>query len=251
MRISSSSLLLGVATLSLTLTLAACGGDSSGPPPAGAPSVPPPSVPEPGGGACEGGEAFESTFAAIQSQIFERHGCTQNVCHGDARSGGLDLRAGAAYANLVEVPSSGSTLPRVVPGDKSRSFLWLKLAAKTAPGSVTIAGSPMPSGLPAISEDELEGLRLWIYSGAPGSGTVNGTEALPARCLPDPQPISIKPLEPPAPGEGLQFVLPPLEVKAASEQEVCFATYYDVREQVPVANQDSHGRYFRYSGQEL
>jgi len=250
MRASMSSL-LGVATLSLTLALAACGGDSSRQPPAGAPSVPPPSEPEPGGAACEGGEAFESTFAAIQSQIFERHGCTQNVCHGDARSGGLDLRGGAAYANLIEAPSSGSSLPRVVPGDKSRSFLWLKLAAKTVPGSVTIAGSPMPSGLPAISEDELDAVRLWIHSGAPESGTVNGTEALLSACLPDAQPISIKPLEPPAPGEGVQFVLPPLEVKAASEQEVCFATYYDVREQVPVANQDSHGRYFRYSGQEL
>jgi hypothetical protein len=236
-----------ILVVGLTLVLAACGGGSgvSETPPSGAPTLPPDDP------ACEGGVAYESTFAAIQSRIFAGHGCTQSVCHGDARSGGLDLRAGAAYANLVEVPSSGASVPRIVPGDKDRSFLWLKLAAKTIPGSVQVAGSPMPSGLPAISEDELDALRIWIHSGAPETGTVAGTEALLSACLPDAEPITIRPLEPPAPGEGVQFVLPPIEVEAASEQEVCLATYYDVRDQVPAANQDPAGRFFRYSGQEL
>jgi hypothetical protein len=232
----------------LTATLAACAGHgevSDGPSP-GEPSEPPPS-----GADCDVGDAYASTFAAIQSLVFERHGCTQDVCHGSARSGGLDLRPEAAYASLVEVPSSGATIARVVPGDKDRSFLWLKLAAKTLPGEVQVAGSPMPSGLPAISLDELEALRLWIHSGAPETGTVAGTESLLSACLPEAVPITIRPLAPPPPGEGVQFVLPPIEVEAASEQEVCLATYYDVREQVPVENQDRGGRFFRYSGQEL
>jgi hypothetical protein len=45
--------------------------------------------------------SFESTFEAIQKNVFERRGCTQAACHGSAASGGLDLRAGAAYSGLA------------------------------------------------------------------------------------------------------------------------------------------------------
>jgi hypothetical protein len=236
----------------LTFALGGCAGagdpvETGGP---GVPSEPPPAEPPPAEG-CEGGESYAGTFAAIQALVFERHGCTQAVCHGDAAVGGLDLRPDVAYANLVEAPSTGATFPRVVPGDKDRSFLWQKLAAKTVPGSVQITGAPMPSGLPAIPLDELEALRLWIHSGAPAEGAVAGTEKLLSACLPVPGPITIEPLDPPAPGEGVQFVLPPIPIAAASEQEVCFATYYDVRDRVPPENQDARGRFFRYSGQEL
>jgi hypothetical protein len=227
--------------LSLALALAACsdapdGGSS------GAPSQP--------GEPCEG-VGYDGTFAGIQKVVFERHGCTEQVCHGSAAQGGLELTPEVAYANLFDVDALGSPLKRVEPGDNDRSYLWLKLAAATAPGSVDINGAPMPNGRPPISADELELLRLWIYAGAPETGTVPGTEALLDACLPPPKPITIKPLEPPPADEGLQFVLPTVGLAAGSEQEVCFATYYDVSGRVPEEFQDPTGTYFRFSGQEL
>src|SRR5262249_7973304 len=86
---------------------------------------------------------------------------------------------------------------------------------------------------------------------APQTGTVAGTEALLNACLPPVEPITIKPLEAPAPGEGVQFVLPTVHLPHNVEQEVCFATYYDVSAQVPTDMQDPSGRYFRYSTPEL
>lgn len=55
-----------------------------------------PQVPNPA--ACESGTSYDSTFAAAQAQIFERHGCTQQVCHGSSAQGGLDLSPDATAA---------------------------------------------------------------------------------------------------------------------------------------------------------
>ena len=232
---------LRIATVCIGLAAAGCGGGGGGDASQGPPDP----------AACQSGTSYDSTFAAVQAQIFERHGCTQQVCHGSSAQGGLDLSPDVAYANLIEKPSLSSAFPRVLPGDNDRSYLWLKLAAKTNPGSVTIAGAPMPNGLPAISADELELLRRWIYAGAPETGTVIGTEELIDGCLPAPEPITIKPLDPPAPGDGVQFVLPTVFLAKKHEQEVCFATYYDISAQVPTEFQDPSGKYFRFAGQEL
>jgi len=199
--------------------------------------------------------SFKSTFDGIQKVIFDGHGCTNQLCHGSSQQGGLDLSAGVAYQNLLEVPSTESEFPRIQPGDQNRSFLWLKLAAKTAPNllppGVQVAGAPMPNGLAALSSDELEALRLWIYSGAPQTGTVPGTEAVLNACLPPAEPIVIKPLDPPPPGTGLQFVMPDWHLEAHSQHELCFATYYDVSNQVPNEFQDPTGTMFRFSTNDL
>jgi hypothetical protein len=92
----SSRILVGAVCL---LLASACSGGGSGgePAPPGAPS-------------CEAAQAFDSTFDAIQTVIFEKHGCTQDICHGEARSGELDLRPGAAYDAIFDVPSTVSAL---------------------------------------------------------------------------------------------------------------------------------------------
>jgi hypothetical protein len=228
-----------VAASALAAALAsACGGGSGAP----APVVDP---------TCDG-PAYASTWQGIQETVFARHGCTEKICHGGANAGGLDLSPEAAWANLFDVPSTASpSTRRILPGDKDRSLLWLKLAAKTRPASVSVAGAPMPINLPGIPEQELDLVRQWIYAGAPETGTVPGTEDLLGGCLPPVEPIAIKPLDPPAPGEGVQFVLPPIEVPPGTEQEYCFATYYDVSAQVPTSMRDPSGRLFRYSEQEL
>ena len=200
---------------------------------------------------CAGKEEYASTYEAVQKRVFEGGGCTSDVCHGSSKQGGLQLTADVAYRSIFERPSTESTLKLIEPGDNDRSWLWMKLAANTKPGSVQISGSPMPLGRAAISEQDLELLSLWIYAGAPETGTVRGTEELLGACLPPVEPITIKPLEAPAADVGVQFVLPEWDLPAASEHELCMATYYDITDQVPREFQDPSGQMFRFYAFEL
>ena len=253
MRRSESGPLRASALLSVLALAAACS-DSGGPGAAPAPQL----DPQPGEERCAGGE-FEGTFDAIQEVIFERRGCTADACHGEARSGGLDLRRGASYANLVEVPSRASSWLRIMPGEPSESFLYQKVAAAAAPGSFEIAGSPMPVGLDPLGEGELEVLRTWIEAGAPETGSVGDSvegssdylAGLLDVCLPPATPIQIAPLAPPAAEEGVQLRMPPYVVPAASEVEVCFAQYYDLSEVVPARFQDAERGVFFVNGSRL
>lgn len=176
--------------------------------------------------------AKSSTWGTIQKTIFERHGCTETTCHGAGQSGGLDLRPKVAYQNLVGVFSPLGQQMRVERGSRQDSFLYRKLAAATE-GLTGVPGTPMPFTGDALSADELEAVRLWIQAGAPETGTVAGTEKLLATCLPPAGPIKIAAPPAPAASEGVQFHAPPWEIPAKGEDEVCYATYYDVDAQVP------------------
>jgi cysteine-rich repeat protein len=201
-------------------------------------------------GACVG-EPFASTFDAIQTLVFERHGCTNTLCHGTAPGrGGLVLARDVAYGNLLEVPSQGSAFPRIEPAQPRKSALWLKLLKGLDPTATTIPGDPMPSTLPAIPENLLEAMRIWIEHGAPATGTVPGTQALLGGCYPDPVPISIAPLAPPDPEAGIQLEMPAYRLPPQTETEVCFATYYDVRDAVPARFKDPTNEFF-YSRQDI
>jgi len=225
-----------------------CGSSGGGSGSQDVPNTPPPTDPPPTDPTCE--ESYDSTFDAIQSVVFERHGCTAEACHGSAASGRLDLRADVSYANLFEAPSTASSLARVHPGTKERSFLWLKLLA-ASDDTVEITGSPMPLGSTPLGETEMELLRLWIQGGAPQHGTVQGTESLLDACLPDPEPILIEPLDPPPAGEGVQLVMPDWDLPPGSENEICFATYYDVSDQVPEEFKSEDGKFFFYESFEI
>ncbi|MEE8310885.1 MAG: hypothetical protein V3R77_01425, partial [Candidatus Binatia bacterium] len=198
-------------------------------------------------GNCDG-TSYDSTWQAIQQLVFEHNSCTNLLCHGGAPGqGSLDLSAAAAYANLLEVASAGSALDRVVPASPNTSAVSLKLLKASDP-TVDIAGDPIPTGLPAIDSDLLEAVRVWILSGAPETGTVSGTEALLGGCFPEPGPISIAPLQPPNAADGFQFEMPATPLSAETEIEVCFATYYDVSNDVPVQYQDPTGEFFYANG---
>jgi len=197
------------------------------------------------------GDAFASTFDAIQSLVFERHGCTNNLCHGSAPGqNGLVLSRDVAYGELLEVPSQGSAFPRIEPAQPRKSSLWLKLLKGVDPTATTIPGDPMPSLLPPIPQNLLEAMRIWIESGAPETGTVPGTQALLGGCYPDPVPISIAPLAPPDPDTGIQLEMPAFSLPSQTETEVCFATYYDVTDRVPARFKDSTNEFF-YSRQDI
>jgi len=231
----------------LCIGVAACGGGGGGGTDGGGSNNPPPSEPPPA--ACEDNAAFTSTFEAIQEVIFEKRGCTQQVCHGSSAQGGLNLSPDVAYENIFERKALSSPFNYITPGDRTRSYLFMKVSAATDPGSYEIAGAPMPNGLEPLTANELEALRLWIYAGAPKEGTVGGTETLLDACLPEPKPIIIEPLAPPAPGEGVQFVMPTWDLPSKSEHELCFATYYDITDQVP--EPFVNNGMFRFKGFEL
>jgi hypothetical protein len=192
-------------------------------------------------------ETYDSTFAALQARIFEGHGCTDSKCHGEAKTGDLDLRAEFAYANLTEHEATGSSFRRVEPGVPTESFLFLKLQAATQPDQlpigVQVGGSPMPVGAPALAEQELEAVRVWIAQGAPEKGSVGDARFLGGSadyvnnllgvCLPPAVQVDIPPLPPPGPDEGIQIEMPTYVVPAGTEQEICFASYYDITARVP------------------
>lgn len=184
---------------------------------------------------------FDSTFEAIQATVFEQGGCANSLCHGDAVAGGLDLTTANAWDNLIDAASVGSSLKLVNPRKPATSYLYHKLSAKTFPGSYDIAGSPMPSAGQAISPGQLEAIRLWIEAGAPKEGSVGDTlgrgedeiENLLGVCLPEAEAVNTVPLPPPAPDKGIQFAMPPQDVPAESEREICFAVYEDFRDVIP------------------
>lgn len=204
------------------------------------------------GEGCDNG-SFDSTFELIQEAIFANKGCTSSICHGSAAAGGLDLRADVAYANLVDVAADtvrGHV--RVVAGQKDESLLYVNLAAKTFPGEWIAPLRAMPlDPVPALSHDEIEALRLWIETGAPEHGVVPGTDELLDACLPPPEPLQIKPLPPPAPGTGVQIHMPQWVLPAQSEDEVCYASYYDVSDAVPASALSPDGKSFRYKRNQL
>lgn len=114
---------------------------------------------------------LQPTLSSIQQDIFNttdasgRLGCTQ--CHSDAGgrtpSGGLNLRDGTAYANLVGVASRGKPgAVRVIAGDPDNSYLVHKLEART-----DMVGVRMPRGNgPFLTPGQMLVLRRWIELGA-------------------------------------------------------------------------------------
>ncbi|MGD9763946.1 MAG: hypothetical protein AB7V27_09555 [Candidatus Binatia bacterium] len=200
---------------------------------------------------------FSSTFDAIQRVIFENRGCTSMNCHDAAESGGLDLRAGNSYQELVGADPNGvdsetvEKWDRILKGEKDRSLLYINVADGAGQNGYDAPLNPMPAGgLPPLSADELTALGKWIEAGAPREGTVPGTADLLDACLPPPQPIEIDPLPPPAPGTGVQLHMPRWILPQHSETEVCFASYYDVTDQVPAESQGPNGT-FRYKRQQV
>lgn len=184
-------------------------------------------------------DEVSSTFEQVQQQIFEANGCTASACHGEAANGGLDLRAGEAYANLINVEGNAGDYMRVFPGEQELSLLYQKVAAKTEGFELSaldnpISGGAMPTGSGVLSEDDLALLRVWIRGGAPETGIVEGSQQY-ASCELDGEvaPNKIQPVPAPAPSDGVQFYSGAWELAAEQEGEVCFVSYYDYSDRIP------------------
>lgn len=89
--------------------------------------------------------------------------CTAPGCHsGAVPKAGLDLRAAAAYDDLVGVAASqcGDRL-RVAPGDATNSYLMDKLR-----GVDLCSGTQMPKAGQSLAESDLAAIESWICNGA-------------------------------------------------------------------------------------
>ncbi len=102
----------------------------------------------------------DPSFQSVVQEVFDRRGCSSVACHGSALSGGLDLRTGASYAALVNVPAVAELGLRVTPGDPDMSYLVVKLEGRQA------VGSAMPQGAASLDEIDLTNIRNWILQGA-------------------------------------------------------------------------------------
>jgi len=114
---------------------------------------------DPGGGEPPDPSA---TFTRVQNEIFTPT-CANLGCHDPlGRQQGMVLKAGSAYANIVNVPSTEvPSLVRVAPGDAANSYLYRKI---TGSG---ITGDRMPQALPPLSDAQIKLVRDWIRRGAP------------------------------------------------------------------------------------
>ena len=102
------------------------------------------------------------SFSTDIQEIFNRRGCTAAQCHGSTEEAGLDLRAGASYAELVNVVAfSDADFFRVEPGDAQNSYLVMKLEGRQT------AGETMPLDGAPLDNIDLTNIRNWIDNGAP------------------------------------------------------------------------------------
>lgn len=93
-------------------------------------------------------------------------------CHmKEGPDAGLILEPGFAYAMIVGVASTESSLQRVVPGNPDRSYLLLKmqnrhLAAGGKGSKMPIVPGGISAKLLTATPDQIDVVRTWILSGA-------------------------------------------------------------------------------------
>jgi len=135
----------------------------------------------PAGVAACGGNGDETAgdpvaYGEVQA-VFERYGCTG--CHPGVNSS-LDLREGRSYDDLVGIRAlEDPELVRVVAGDPSSSFLYLKLGGDAPVGDIPAIGTRMPPRAPPIEEADLELVRRWIEQGAKDTDGKTGGPRVP------------------------------------------------------------------------
>lgn len=103
-----------------------------------------------------------ATFTSIQTTILtpQCESCHTDV--GRTAAGGLNLKPGAAFPNLVSQASSAKAgAVRVIPGNASGSYLVQKLE-----GASDIVGLRMPRATAFLTDAQVALIRQWINEGA-------------------------------------------------------------------------------------
>lgn len=111
---------------------------------------------------------FPPTLPDIQVNVFTPS-CALSFCHGAAMQAGMDLRAGAAYANIVNVPSlEVPGKDRIEPFAPDESYLICKL--ENCPW---IVGQQMPLIGGPLDQSVINVIRQWVLLGAPETPIVS------------------------------------------------------------------------------
>ena len=102
----------------------------------------------------------------IQAQILNPACILCHTDEGRTPAGGLNMKPGTAYSQLVGVASTGKPgAVRVIAGNPSGSYLIQKLE-----GASDIVGLRMPrNGPPYLTDAQIALIRLWIQNGAPNN----------------------------------------------------------------------------------
>ena len=147
MRMHVVRLTFGIVAVAGSAMTAACGSSSS----PTSPSTTPP------------GPTFSQQ---IQAQILTPACVSCHTDDGRNPAGGLNLKTGTAYSNLVGVASTGKPgAVRVIAGNPSGSYLVQKLE-----GAPDIVGLRMPrNGPPFLTDAQVALIRQWIQNGAPNN----------------------------------------------------------------------------------
>ncbi len=103
---------------------------------------------------------IEATFSSIQQSVLTPT-CARSGCHvGNNPAGGLNLQAGQAFGNLVNVQSREDGRKFLVqPNDAANSYLFMKIIGSG------IVGARMPIG-GSLSQSQINAVRDWIDGGA-------------------------------------------------------------------------------------
>ncbi len=143
------SLLLVIAAL-LLLTLACRGYNQSATQTASDPAKP----------AAQPTQAATPMFSMDVQPVFTGK-CALADCHGAAKSASLQLTAGMAYGNLVNVKSSEDPrFMRIMPGMPDSSYLVMKIEGRQT------VGARMPFRRTPLSASQIQLIRGWIQAGA-------------------------------------------------------------------------------------
>jgi Carboxypeptidase regulatory-like domain len=130
-----------------------------------------------GGDGDEAGGLGEPVAYGEVQAVFDRYACT--ACHPGVNSS-LNLRQGRSYDDLVGIRAlEDPQLVRVVAGDPSSSFLYLKLGGDPPVGDIPAIGTRMPPRAPPIDQGDLELVRRWIAQGAKNADGKTGGPRVP------------------------------------------------------------------------
>jgi len=102
----------------------------------------------------------DPSFSADIQPIFTAN-CALAGCHDASASQQLNLSAGNAYVNLVNVDAGEvPARKRVLPGNSAASYLVIKIE-----GNQTVGGR-MPLGRSPLSAVQIQNIKNWIDRGA-------------------------------------------------------------------------------------
>ena len=155
-----------LAAVALTLAIAACGGGEDA-------------------GTADLGEPV--AYSEVQA-VWAEYGCTG--CHPGVNSS-LDLNDGRSYDDLVGIRAlEDPELVRVIAGDPSSSFLYLKLGGNPPVADIPGIGTRMPPRAPPIDPADLDLVRRWIAQGAKDENGETGGPRVPTPGTP-PQDLDV------------------------------------------------------------